>query len=109
MPLPVESWTAARINIFADRCLADAAGGREFGGKYGLAVETWRNTMLAGAPRGSMSDVNVELSVVALGPVVFVTVNAEVFSRFNDLIATDDGRSVYAIGCTNGMLGYLPT
>ena len=61
------------------------------------------------ARRGDSSDVNAELAVVALGPVVFVTVNAEVFSRFNELIATDDGRRVYAIGCTNGMLGYLPT
>jgi neutral ceramidase len=109
IPLPVEDWTVAAVDAFADRCLADEAGAGEFGDKYRPAVETWRETMLAMARRGRIPDLNAELSVVALGPVVFVAVNAELFSRFNGLIATDDGRRVYAVGCTNGMLGYLPT
>jgi neutral ceramidase len=109
VPLPVEDWTVVAVDAFADRCLADEAGAGEFGDKYRLAVETWRETMLAMARRGKMPDLNAELTVVVLGPVVLVAVNAELFSRFNGLIATDDGRRVCAVGCTNGMLGYLPT
>ena len=55
------------------------------------------------------SDLGIDLVAVALGPVVFIVVNAEVFSQFNEIIATGDGRHVYAVGCTNGMVGYLPT
>jgi neutral ceramidase len=106
--LPVEDWTIADINAFADRCLADRAGSGEFGEKYRLAVETWREMMLARAGRGDPPQVDAELAAVALGRAVFVTANAEVFSRFNELIACD-GHRVYAIGCTNGMFGYLPT
>jgi neutral ceramidase len=109
VPLPVENWTVAKIVGFTDRCLADDAGRREFGDKYRLAVETWRGMMLARLRRGEPLAVNAELTAVALGPVAFVTANAEIFSQFNELIALRDGTPVYAVGCTNGMLGYLPT
>ena len=107
--LPLESCTATDIANYADRCLADPNGHREFGEKYRLAVETWRAGMTARAAANGGSELGIELIAVALGSVVFIVVNAEVFSQFNDLVATGDGRRIYAVGCTNGMVGYLPT
>jgi hypothetical protein len=107
--LPRENWTDDEILQHAAKCLADPAGRREFGNIFSLAVETWRKTMIGQREHGMTALPPASLAVVALGPVVLVTVNAEVFSQFNDLIAPGGGRSGYAIGCTNGMLGYLPT
>ncbi len=80
MLLPLERWSPAEITEYADRCLADAAGHREFNEKFPLAVETWRRAMLQ---RGQCEDDNCapcEVFAVGLGPVVFVAVNAEIFS-----------------------------
>jgi neutral ceramidase len=106
--IPWDNSTVSDIADYADRCLADQSGYSKFGEKHRLAVETWRQTMAQSAAAGKLSDLTVHLVAVTLGPVVFVAVNAEIFSRFGDLIRTDDGRFVYPIGCTNAVIGYLP-
>ncbi len=108
VPLPLERWSPSEITEYADRCLADAVGHREFGGKFPLAVETWRSSMVQ---RGQSEDdccVPCEVFAVGLGQVVFVAVNAEIFSHFNELVGRGQHRPVYAFGCANGMIGYLP-
>jgi hypothetical protein len=36
-------------------------------------------------------------------------VNAEVFSRFTELVNAAAGGRVYTLSCTNGMIGYVPS
>lgn len=105
--LPLESWSVCGIERHATTCLADASGHREFGVKFAEAIENWRVNMLQQLARGRPPEVQVELGILSLGCVTMLTVNAEVFSRFNELVNSKSVGPVYTVGCANGMLGYL--
>jgi neutral ceramidase len=109
VPLPLAGWTAEQIHAYADRCLASSQGRRDFGEKFTVAVEAWRKTMIQHIERNEPPFAEAELFSVALGETVLLAVNAEVFSRFSDLVRAGGDRAVYAIGCANGMIGYVPT
>lgn len=106
--LPLETWGVDDIARYAAACLADPAGAHEFSHKFGEAVEVWRMTMNDRLRRGAPASTRAELTAIQLGRTAMVTVNAEVFSRFNELAGRGLADSVVAIGCTNGMIGYLP-
>ncbi len=105
--LPLEDWDAGQIEGYAQSCLDDPAGHREFGDKFRLAVETWRGSMIERVRRGQPAYAAAELGVVSLGPAALVTVNAEIFSRFTDLASQDARCPVYTVSCANGMIGYV--
>ena len=107
VPLPLENCTLAEIEAFVAQCRSDAAGFDEFGEKYRLAMDTWQGTMTTRVLRGEPPYTIAELAAIVLGPVVFVAVNAEIFSRFSELVGTDPRRPLYAIGCMGEMIGYL--
>ena len=107
VPLPLEGCDAAEVAKYAAQSLADTSAHLDFSDKFRVAVETWREAMTARAIRGAPRSTNAEISVVALGPITLLTVSAEIFSHFNELIDGGGERSTYAIGCTNGMIGYL--
>jgi neutral ceramidase len=107
--LPLETWGVDEIARYAAACLADPAGTHEFSHKFGEAVEVWRATMNDRLRRGEPASTHAELMAIQLGRMAMVTVNAEVFSRFNELAGCGVAEPVVAIGCANGMIGYLPT
>jgi neutral ceramidase len=107
--LPLEDWTPPQIHEHADRCAADLRGRQEFGEKFSRAIEAWRRTMLRRAERIEPPRVEAELFGIGVGKTVFLAFNAEAFSRFTELVRSGCPRSVYPIGCANGMIGYLPT
>jgi len=107
LDLAVEPWGRAEF----DACIAarklDAAVRREFGEKFDVALDAWRATMLKRFESGAPPAVRAEVSIVLLGSVTLVAINAEVFSRFITLMAGATDGPVYALGCANGMLGYM--
>jgi len=107
VPLPLECWTLEEIENLARTNLADSPGLREFGRKYELAVGTWLETMQARVRRGEPPTADVELCLIQLGAIRFLTINAEVFSHFNAMVPSTESAPLYVIGCTNGMIGYL--
>jgi hypothetical protein len=109
VPLPLENWTISQIDEHADRCLADSAGRHEFYEAFALAVETWRKTMIERAMRREPPCTPAEIFGVRLGGIAFAAVNAEIFSRFTELVRGGGNRAIYAVGCANGMIGYVPT
>ena len=108
LPLPGEDWTATDINSYAETCLADPAGHREFGDTFRHAAETWRASLLARLDRGEPLAVRSELGAIRLGPVTLLAINAEIFSRFTELAASGTSCPVYTVSCANGMIGYIP-
>jgi neutral ceramidase len=108
VPLPLEDWTASQFHEHADRCLADSAGSIEFHESFALAIETWRKTMIDCRTRGEPPFTPAEIFVVRLGGMIFVAVNAEIFSRFTDLVRDNGDHVIYPVGCAGGMIGYLP-
>jgi neutral ceramidase len=107
--LPLERWNVRDIKRYAAGCLADPAGQREFSDKFRQAVEVWRDTMSQRLERSEPAEVRAELTAMALGQAIFISVNAEAFSRFADLSTPGSSKPVYALNCANGMIGYLPT
>jgi hypothetical protein len=106
--LPLESWDGAGIEEYAAKCLTDEAGHREFGVKFPRAIETWRTSMLDRYKLNESPHLPVELGILAVGRTTILTVNAEVFSQFTDLVGSADNSPVYTMGCANGIIGYLP-
>lgn len=107
--IPVEAWGPEAIHRHADTSLAEPGGHREFGDKFRRAVEAWRSTMLERYEAARATPMRAELAVVHLGPAVLALVNAELFSRFGDLVAPATPVPVYPVTCANGMLGYAST
>jgi hypothetical protein len=107
--LPLAPWGEDDLDDCVAACRADAAGHREFGEKFERAIESWHSTMLRRFRSGEPPVARAVLGVVRLGGATLLTVNAEVFSRFNDLTTNGASRSIYTIGCANGMIGYLAT
>jgi neutral ceramidase len=108
VPLPLEDWTLSQIHEHADRCLADSAGRLEFREHFASAVEKWRETMIRRVKRRDPPFVTAELFGMLLGDTVFLGVNAEIFSRFTELVRAGWNRAIYPVGCANGMIGYVP-
>ena len=63
--------------------------------------------MIGKLQRGEPPVIQAELNVISFGPFAIVTANGEIFSQFNEWTDPENGCSVYAIGCTNGMIGYV--
>jgi neutral ceramidase len=108
LDLPLEPWGVAEIEENAALSLADADGHAEFGDKYTHAVEAWRSTMIQRCERRERHFTQAVLGVVCLGRTTLLTLNAEVFSKFTELAGEGFTSSLYTIGCTNGIIGYLP-
>lgn len=107
--LPVKSWSQRGIEDYAALCRKDSAGHLEFGDQFLSAIETWRTSMLHRLRRNSPPHLSAELKLVSLNEVAFLTVNAEVFARFSELMNANSRFPVYTVGCANGMIGYVPS
>lgn len=105
--LPVEDASPESVKNYSARCLADAAGHWEFGRRFSQAVETWRRNMLGQMVSGSPGGARAELGAVSFGSARVMLVNAEIFSRFNELTCHGHPVPVYTAGCANGMIGYV--
>jgi hypothetical protein len=105
----LESWSKAGIETYAAECLADASGHREFGAQFPRAVEIWRANMLQQFQRNGTSDIQVVVGVLSLDRITVLTVNAEIFSGFTELVNLEADGPVYTVGCANGMIGYMPS
>jgi hypothetical protein len=105
--LPVQDETQQQVEDYAAACLGDLAGRREFGDTFPLAVETWRRTMLERLAGDGPQKLDAELGLIGFGHTSVVTVNAEMFSRFNELACNGANGPAYTVGCANGMIGYV--
>jgi hypothetical protein len=72
------------------------------------AIREWRDETLVLLERGAPSSVATDMLVLRIGPVAFVGIGAEVFSRMADELRTALGPHTYVVGYANGDLGYLP-
>jgi hypothetical protein len=108
--IPADSLDAKGINDFAEKAMQNAKSLSEWGDKYRRVVEHWRSTLLARDKTGVNGDHHdAELFAVCLGDVILLGANAEVFSKFIDLLRGCSEKKVYLIGYANGDMGYLPT
>jgi hypothetical protein len=108
-PIPIEDWNAGQVEDYAKACLADPVGCGEFGDTFRLAVTTWRSSMLDRLRCHEPAKVQAELGLISLGQTSILTVNGEIFSRFNALVASAARGPVCTVAYANGMLGYIPS
>lgn len=102
--LPLEVLSPEELAGFVARTRASLPS-TAFGEKLGATVLTWQQAQLGAA---AVRTRRVELHVVQLGDIVFVGVDAEIFSEFNDRLIRGTGLSrVYAVGYANGDHGYI--
>lgn len=105
--LPLDVLTPEQLSNFVAK-VRGTLPASAFGDKLGAVVLRWRDAQRASgaAPRGASR--LVELHAVRLGDAVFLGVEAEIFSEFNDLVRSGSGRSrVYTVGYANGDVGYV--
>jgi hypothetical protein len=108
--LPVDALDGEKLDDYIKRSLETPWFVAAWGEGFRRAVEQWKETVReAGVVGGKAASRVVELMVVALGTVIFVGVNAEIFSRFTSQVRHGSRRPVYVVGYANGVLGYLPT
>src|SRR6185312_15917772 len=84
--LPIKGWSRRGIENYAALCRDDEAGHREFGSQFALAIETWRTSMIKRLERNEPANISVELRLLSFNRSSFLTVNAEIFSRFSELM-----------------------
>ncbi len=107
--LPLDHWSSGDLDAYKASCMADLSGYQAFGDKFRLALETWHGMMSRRLQRGEPPATCLELGALALGQTAVLTMNAEVFSRFTALADPGVVPHLATVGCTNGMIGYLPT
>lgn len=108
--LPLEVLDSDGIRRCAERVLQYTKPRAEWGVKFERAVATWERTMSASVAANRAHDVrDAELLGVRIGSLVFLAVNAEVFSSFTEMLRRQTGQPVYVVGYANGDLGYIPT
>ncbi|HOC00729.1 MAG TPA: hypothetical protein PKM43_18525 [Verrucomicrobiota bacterium] len=107
--LPLDHWSSGELDAHKASCLADLSGSQAFGYKFRLALEAWHDMMSRRLQRGEPPTTRLELGALALGQSAILTVNAEVFSKFTALADPGVVPHIATVGCTNGMIGYLPT
>ncbi|OGV65479.1 MAG: hypothetical protein A3K19_10345 [Lentisphaerae bacterium RIFOXYB12_FULL_65_16] len=77
--------------------------------RYGEAMTEWRDATLAALRNGTAPATHdTTLQVVRIGPVSWVCVPAEVFSRLADELRAAHTPKTYVVGYANGDMGYLP-
>jgi hypothetical protein len=109
LELPLETLDANGINDFADQAIRNAAPLAEWGDKYQRVVTHWRTTLLEQIGKNETTQNEAELFGLLLGNVIFLGVNAEVFSEFTEWLRENFRRRIYLVGYANGDMGYLPT
>lgn len=109
--LPQEVLSAAEVDAWAEAALRNAGAVSQWGERFRRAIQGWASAMKDELARGIASPAReAELHALALGPMTFVGVNGELFSRFTSALRERTGRTnLYTVGYANGNLGYLPT
>jgi len=96
------------IDRYADKYLADNKWETEFGANYTQAVEKWRKDMKVLVGKGQGDESIIEISVLDIGGLKLILVNAELFSEFEKILQEKLRPPFMVISCANGMEGYLP-
>jgi hypothetical protein len=108
VPLPLDTLDVDGINAFAEKALQDRKSLAEWSDKYCRVVEHWRDSLIADAQTGRrVSHRDGELFGVCLGDLLFLGVNAEVFSEFTAWLRKRIDKRIYLVGYANGDVGYL--
>ncbi len=109
LDLPLDVLTAAEVEGEYVREMAALDPASTFYDHASRAYAHWRQETLALLAEGSaLTTIPVDVQVVRIGPVAFVAVSAEVFSRLAVELRAAAGPRVYVVGYANGDIGYLP-
>jgi hypothetical protein len=116
VPLPLDWLDPAGIDAWAARSLQNVAGLSEWGDKFRRAIGLWRQHMTEGVTTGRIGTTTpAELFAVRIADRAFLGINAELFSRFTDLVRESAAggpaplAGIHTVGYANGDLGYVAT
>lgn len=126
LQLPEVRLNADDVDLFADAQLANDDAMDEFGSTYITAVESWRQSRKDELSRKNAEPAELAVSLLTMGGVKIIFVNAELFSSLPALIRkaysnnqlskaeshsrvkADSGGEFFIVSCANGLEGYLP-
>ncbi|HTL29901.1 MAG TPA: hypothetical protein VL282_11795 [Tepidisphaeraceae bacterium] len=107
--MPLEIWNESQIDAAAQKQIGAVKLPEGWGARYVDAIRTWQHNRKAALAHGVKDKTEIEIQVVRLGPLTFVTAAGEFFSRYADLIREESGKDVHIIGYANGNFGYVAT
>jgi hypothetical protein len=96
------------IDRYADKYLNKISWDAEFGENYRQAVKKWRSDMKDAVSKGLGKDSRIDISVLEIGVIKLILVNAELFSEFERILRDKMNSPFMVISCANGMKGYFP-
>lgn len=102
--IPFELMTPDEVRAEAAKRREELAKNNVFRGK----VDRWEKNLLQQLKDNTTGPLRFKSTLVALGDRVFVTTPTETFSHVNREIARHTKAHVYAVGYTNGYMGYWP-
>jgi neutral ceramidase len=109
LELPLDVLAPAQVESEYLREMAALDPDSAFYDHAARAYADWRQETLALLADGTApATIPVDVQVVHIGPVAFVAVSAEVFSRLAVDLRAAAGPRVYVVGYANGDIGYLP-
>jgi len=106
--IPLRSMTYEEIDEYADKYLCDIKWNDEFGHVFPLAVEKWRVEMKSQLSGDRLKNKKIEISVLEIGILKLLFINAELFSEFERLVSGKITSPFMIISCANGLEGYFP-
>jgi neutral ceramidase len=108
VPIPLDALSPAEIDAIVDANLTKGAG-ELWARQWIQANETWRTTQKQLVLSGAGYHVDIELLAVNLGPISFVAVNGEIFSRFTSMLREGINSPLFTVTYANRAFGYIPT
>lgn len=111
VPLPLDIPTAVQVRECAARLREDMEGQTGYvADRVRHTADLWEKVMLEKVARNELTrEALLDLQVVQIGPVSFVGMGAEAFSRIACDLRSSSRQNAYVVGYANGLTGYLPT
>ena len=107
--LPYATLTPDEVAREYQRAIAECVPELLFWQRARRAYDQWQEETLAALAAGrAPTEVEIDLQVVKIGPISFVAISGEVFSRMATDLRAAFGPRTYVVGYANGDIGYLP-
>jgi neutral ceramidase len=109
LPIELDTLTEPEIDNLVNHHLSTIQENWIWAKPFRQALENWRTSRKRDLAAG-LHSLDIELQLIKLGPLNIITVNGEMFSRFNQILRDKTrARDLFTVAYANEAFGYIPT
>jgi len=109
IPIDLDTMNESEIDRLIDHHLSTIKDDWIWAKPFREALEHWRTSRKRDLAEG-VRTLDIQLQLIQLGPLNILTVNGEMFSRFNQIVRDKTpGIDLFTIAYANEAFGYIPT